>query len=96
MTGQVECATHGAQARTRVCQHIVHSLYTNIAVGFHWSADDTSPYPDAWCAQCDEAMPFGDAEWSDELTEQVGISTLCAACYQNAKRIWLKARGDVV
>jgi bacterioferritin-associated ferredoxin len=94
MNSQLNCGTHGTQLRTRVCQHLVESLDTKVAVGFHWSAEDTGPYPDAWCSDCDAAMPFGDAEWTEDLSSQVGISDLCSSCYEQAKDIWRHARGE--
>ncbi len=86
--GHVNCATHGKRLRTRVCQHIVQSLHTNGAVGFHWSEDDSGSHPDAWCSDCDAVMPFGDIEWSQGLKDKVGISDLCSSCYERAKDIW--------
>jgi len=94
MNGNVNCATHGKQLRTRVCRHLVQSLDTNVAVGFHWFGGDLGPYPDAWCSSCDAAMPVGDAEWSEDLKNQVGISDLCASCYEEAKGIWHRARRE--
>jgi hypothetical protein len=93
MNGYVNCGSHGKQLRTRVCQHLVASLHTNVAVGFHWFEGDTNPHPDAWCSACDEAMPSDDGEWTEDLKKQVGISDLCCSCYERAKEIWQCAGG---
>jgi len=96
MNEDVNCRIHGKQLRTRVCQHLVQSLDTSVAVGFHWFEGDTGVYPDAWCSACDAAMPFDDAAWSEELKNQVGISDLCSSCYERAKNIWRRARGESI
>lgn len=79
-----------------MCQHIVWSLHTNSAVGFHWSEDDAGSHPNEWCSDCDAVMPFGDMEWSQDLKDRVGIRDLCSSCYERDKDIWRLARGEVV
>jgi hypothetical protein len=90
----IECATHGPQPETFVCQHIFISLDTKVAVGFHWSREDSGPFPDAWCSECEAARSAGDGEWNDELMKMVGVKLLCAGCYTNAKSIWLAVRRE--
>ncbi len=80
------------QSETFVCQHVVESLHTKVAVGFHWSREDASSYPDAWCAACETARLEGGGEGTDELMNMVRLRILCGACYLNAKQIWLGAR----
>jgi hypothetical protein len=92
--GSVECKTHGAQAEALVCQHIFESLSTRVAVGFFWSASQEIPRPDAWCALCEERL-LAAGEWTDGLVEHAGLRVLCAACYDQAKQIWLDARGEL-
>jgi len=65
---------------------------TGVAVGFHWSADDTSPYPDAWCSNCNDAVGATGGEWTDEVLQSAGVSVLCGCCYQKAKAIWESVR----
>jgi hypothetical protein len=82
----VQCATHGTQQRTYVCQHIVHGLRERERVGFFWATEDpTNPRPDAWCAACNERVRKTDGEWIDEAVEHLGISIICGACYDAAK-----------
>jgi hypothetical protein len=90
--GFVECATHGTQPRAHVCRHIVETLDSGVSVGFHWPAEDTSPYPDAWCTACDTAVKSAGGEWTEQVLQSVGVSPLCASCYLRAKDIWLEAR----
>jgi hypothetical protein len=90
MSDKVKCKTHGEQAAAYVCQHIVGSMHSGIPVGFHWSREDDSQRPDAWCSSCEEARSQGSGEWTDELMEVVRVSVLCGACYDHAKDIWLR------
>jgi hypothetical protein len=90
---KVICSEHGPQDESFVCQHIVTSLYSGIAVGFHWPAESMQLHPDAWCTACEirrASAPNGD--WNDELNEMLGIKILCGACYERAKSIWQQGR----
>lgn len=89
----VQCSTHGSQPEAFVCQHILASLDSKQAVGFHWSAEDDGPTPDAWCSDCEGARHAA-GDWSDDLMRQVGIALVCASCYRAAKDIWLSARAS--
>jgi hypothetical protein len=88
----VDCRLHGRQAETFVCRHIVDSLYTREAVGFHWPASATESRPDAWCSECNRARVDGGGEWTDEIMSFVGVQLLCGACYDVAKGLWLRAQ----
>ena len=72
--GFVECVTHGTQPRAHVCRHIVETLDSGVSVGFHWSAEDTSSYPDAWCTACDTAVKNAGGEWTEQVLQSVGVS----------------------
>ena len=89
---QVDCAIHGPQDETFVCQHIVASLYDRVAVGFHWSVESSATRPDAWCSTCEKARAAGDGEWTEELLALARVSVLCGRCYDAAKAVWLSAR----
>ena len=88
----VQCSTHGPQPQAFVCQHILKSLDTRQAIGFHWSAEDDGPNPDAWCNDCEEARITAGGDWTEQSLQQVGVTLICASCYQSAKSIWLTAR----
>jgi hypothetical protein len=82
----IECATHGRQQETFVCQHIVLGLQEKRRVGFFWSADDPDdPRPDAWCADCEERVEQTGGEWIGEAAEHLGAQILCGACYDKAR-----------
>jgi hypothetical protein len=88
MTGsrQINCAVHGWQEETFVCQHIAESLHTGVPVGFHWAPEETAPRPDAWCAACEEARVQAGG-WTPEVEKSLGVKLLCAACWDYAKSI---------
>ncbi len=91
MLETVQCAVHGEQERTTVCQHIVRSLDTQQAVGFHWPAETTQNRPDAWCHECHQVMLAEGGEWTEEAMAFVQVQVLCGSCYDRAKSIWLTA-----
>lgn len=91
----INCSVHGLQDETFVCSHIVGTLHTGVAVGFHWpreSADDSRP--DAWCSQCEQQRVASGGEWTDEVMDFVGMTTLCGGCYDRAKDVWRIARAS--
>jgi hypothetical protein len=90
--GTVDCRAHGRQAETFVCRHIVDTLYTREAVGFHWPASATGLRPDAWCSECQAACDAAGGDWTDEVMSFVSVQLLCGGCYDIAKGIWLRAR----
>jgi hypothetical protein len=92
-SNSVNCPIHGPQDETFVCQHIVTSLHTGEAVGFCWSSEDSSPRPDAWCSECEAARAdSGEDDWTEELTEMLGVKLLCGACYDHARNIWKRGQ----
>jgi hypothetical protein len=88
MSDKVKCATHGWQDESFVCQHIVESLHTGAAVGFHWPAGSESLHPDAWCSACESARVSAGGDWTPEVEKLLNIKLLCGACYDHAKGIW--------
>jgi len=90
--GKVRCDTHGFQDETFVCEHIIHSMYTGVPVGFHWPSDSDQRRPDAWCSACEEARTAAGGDWTDKVMKVVNIKVLCGACYDHAKGIWEAGR----
>ena len=86
--GKIKCDTHGWQNEAFVCQHIVESMHTGIPVGFHWPEDSNSLHPDAWCSACEAARIQAGGDWTEEVTAQISVKLICAACYEYAKGIW--------
>jgi len=85
----VNCAAHGWQEESLVCQHIAQSLLTGIRVGFHWPESSTKAHPDVWCSACEKARLAAGGDWTPEVVEaQLQIKVLCGSCYERAKSIW--------
>lgn len=79
--GTVQCATHGPQQETFVCQHIVKGLQDKKRVGFFWTAaDPKNPRPDARCSEFEKRVAATGGEWVGEAGEQLGAKILCGAC----------------
>ncbi len=60
--GKVDCRTHGRRQQAFICEHLV------LDPKQEWFSDDpnvTNPWPDAWCAKCDELYQER-GEWDDE------------------------------
>jgi hypothetical protein len=81
----VECAEHGPQPITYVCQHLLQSLRDGLPRGF-WTAEPSpeEPRPDAWCDAC-EALVSAAGEWNDENEAFAGIKVICGACYDRVR-----------
>ena len=47
----IECRTHGSGQKTYICDHLVGEPRRE---WFSDSPSATNPWPDAWCAQCDQ------------------------------------------
>jgi hypothetical protein len=87
MAEHVECAEHGRQDGTFVCQHLLRSLGTRERVGFFFTS---SPRGDAWCAACEEVRirEGGDSgDWNDRSEAFAGVKLICGACYDEVRRL---------
>ncbi len=74
----VTCATHGPAQQTFVCEHLV------LDPKQEWFSDEPSaakPWPDAWCAKCDELYQEK-GEWDDDNSSRLKIKLVCHQCYQ--------------
>jgi hypothetical protein len=83
----VECREHGPQQATFVCRHLVASLRDRRPVGFRTAEDAGNPRPDAWCDACEAKVWTTGGEWTDESEGFAGVSLLCGACYDAARRL---------
>ncbi len=88
----VECAEHGAQPATFVCQHILRGLEEDKPYGFWWADDPESTRPDAWCTACEEYLNADGGEWNDKTEAFAGVKLLCGSCYDRAKARNLHSR----
>ncbi len=85
------CASHGPQPETFVCGHIAESLKTGHPVGFFWSSEDTSEFPDAWCSECNGRLAASGWEWTPETESLAHIKLMCGRCYVQARELNLGA-----
>ena len=84
---KIDCQEHGQQDTAFVCQHIVEGLRQGRSVGFFWSRDDDSPYPDAWCSECEARVSKTGGEWIGDAAEKLGAMILCSKCDELAKAL---------
>jgi len=85
----VECGVHGQQEAAFVCRHIVRSLSSGEPVGFYYAEDSDATYPDAWCGECEGVRIECGGEWTEEVEKGLGISIICGACHEKARKICL-------
>ncbi len=83
----VECAEHGMQQETFVCQHLVSALRTRERIGFFFNG---SPRGDAWCSECElvrirEGSHSG--HWNERSEAFAGIKLLCGGCYDEVRSL---------
>lgn len=83
-TRMLHCGSHGLKRATFVCQHLTKGY----GQGFFWGYSEDEPddpFPDAWCAACDEQLEKHGGEWNDENEAFAGITMICADCYLAAR-----------
>ena len=78
---KVDCENDGEGYESWVCQH----LFDNPAQAW-FSRDPTSanPWPDAWCASCDNIF-LRDGAWTDDNSACTGIKLICHYCYERRR-----------
>lgn len=91
MSDEVRCATHGLQDATHVCRHIMDSIDTRKAVGFHSPPDTDRVRLDAWCTQCEQPRLSEGGDWTDAAMKFIDVSVLCDGCYDRAEAVWLRS-----
>ena len=74
----VQCGEHGKGFATYVCEHL---LTEPAQKWFSEKPSDKKPWPDAWCAKCDQAFQE-QGEWNDINSRRLKIKLMCHRCYQ--------------
>ena len=87
------CAVHGVQPETFVCQHLVASIRTGEKVGMCWPRDTDQMRPDAWCLACERKRDEGGGEWTDAVLRDVHVTLICGSCYDRAKSLNFQSGG---
>jgi len=78
---KIQCDTHGERHQAFVCTHLSE---TSVALGFNCSEENDSPYPDAWCDDCELIRSAHDG-WTDEVQSLVKIRLICSSCYEQTR-----------
>jgi hypothetical protein len=78
---RVECDDHGSGFPTYVCQHLVEDPRQE---WFSSEPDESNPWPDAWCASCDEFFQE-QGGWNEQNEGRMKIKLLCQRCYESAR-----------
>lgn len=79
---QIECASHGQAFSTYICEHLAANPCQE---WFSRDPEESNPWPDAWCKQCDiEFQEQG--EWNERNEGKVKIKILCHNCYEAARK----------
>jgi hypothetical protein len=77
---KVICEEHGESNAAFVCAHL---LDHPVQRWFCAIPTEDNPYPDAWCATCNEAF-LKEGEWNDRNEGAAPIKILCGGCYDHA------------
>jgi len=87
MTKTANCPKHGPQGIGLVCTHVAHAIDSHQDVGFFWGDDTDTARPDAWCAACELELVALQGAPSDTWFVACDFKILCAACWDEAKRV---------
>jgi hypothetical protein len=87
MTKTSNCPKHGQQGIGLVCTHVAHAIDSGERVGFFWGDDTDTARPDAWCGACERKLVALNGAASDRWFTDAGFKILCAACWDEARRV---------
>lgn len=77
----IDCPSHGEAYTTYICGHLASDPEQR------WFCDypsQNNPWPDAWCARCDQAFQkYG--EWNDQNSDVLDAKLACHFCYEEQK-----------
>jgi hypothetical protein len=82
---RVDCGDHGKGFSTYLCKHLLAKPRQE---WFSETPSKEKPWPDAWCAKCDEAFQE-QREWNEANEKIPEIKLVCDRCYETlrSKRI---------
>ncbi len=81
--GHVKCGDHGTGYETFICEHLAANPQQE---WFSDSPSESNPWPDSWCAQCNEAFKE-EGEWNVRNESRMKIKLLCHRCYEAARNL---------
>lgn len=80
-SNHVECGTHGRAYAAYICGHLA---WNPMQRWYGYPPTEDDPWPDAWCAKCEEALQTA-GDWNEENETAVDIKLLCSHCYESAR-----------
>lgn len=87
-SGSVRCDEHGSQPKAYICQHLLSSMYDRRPRGI--VVCDTDPEDgstSAYCWGCQSMLEQGGGEWTDEMSDRLGVKIICAECLRKCIEI---------
>lgn len=79
----VDCDKHGKAFSTYVCEHLAANPRQE---WFSREPEASNPWPDAWCAKCDEIFQE-QGEWNKKNEGRMKIALLCHYCYESKRKM---------
>lgn len=83
----LDCPAHGTNGIGLVCDHIARAIDRGDKVGFFWGDDTDNARPDAWCAQCEQALVALDGASSESWFRDARFRVFCERCWDEARAI---------
>lgn len=81
----VHCERHGDRREAFVCDHLLHGMNQ----GFFSADEEGNPYPDAWCAKCEQIRLVhggSSGEWNETSEALLKVRLVCGDCYGEIKQ----------
>ena len=78
---KIKCNTHETGFEAFVCEHLIAEPHQE------WFSDlrtEINPWPDAWCAKCDQAFQE-EGEWNERNEPKLKIKLICHHCYKQLR-----------
>ncbi len=75
---RIGCGEHSEGFATYICEHLVADPSQE---WFSATPSESNPWPDAWCARCDEVFQK-QGEWNDKNEINAKIKLVCHRCYE--------------
>jgi hypothetical protein len=84
---QISCPQHGEQGVGLVCIHIAHAVDRDESIGFYYGDDIDTARPDAWCAECEQALISLKGNSSEQWFIDAQFKIFCASCWDHAMQV---------
>jgi hypothetical protein len=81
VSDKMQCEVHGQSRTAYICQHLLATLEDGISRGAFWCRDDHRCI-NGYCAECAARLEAAGGEWTEEVTAQLDVRTVCEGCFQ--------------